>query len=146
MEIVQRRVPGAGGATDVVPPAGGAAGGLRLSIWPYNPKPIAGARATYQFFVENGSSTPDEQVQLSVNFPPELVPDMATVQADVAAQLVGNELVFNPVAMIRANERLSFTVTTSVRRAGIVNVTARAVSGNFPTGVQKTEQVEVVGF
>jgi uncharacterized repeat protein (TIGR01451 family) len=146
MEIVESRTPGAGGAADVIPPADGGSGRLRLSIWPYNPKPIAGSRATYQFFIENGASSPDEQVQLSVSFPPELVPDMATVQADVAAQLVGNELQFNPVAMIRANERLSFTVTTSVRRAGIVNVTAKAVSAKFPTGVQKTEQVEIVGF
>jgi uncharacterized repeat protein (TIGR01451 family) len=146
MEIVESRVPGASGATDVVPPAGGGAGVLRLSISPYNRKPIVGSRATYQFFIENGSSTPDEQVQLRVAFPPELVPDMATVQADVGAQLVGNELQFNPVAMIRANERLSFTVTASVVRAGIVNVTANAVSTKFPTGIQKTEQVEIVGF
>jgi hypothetical protein len=48
--------------------------------------------------------------------------------------------------MIRPNERLSFTVTTSVLRAGIVNVTAEAVSSKSPQGVQKTEQVEIVGF
>jgi uncharacterized repeat protein (TIGR01451 family) len=146
MEIVESRAPGAGGPADVIPPAGGGAGGLRLSISPYNRKPIVGSRATYQFFVENGSSTPDEEVRLRVSFPPELIPDMATVQADVGHQLVGNELQFNPVAMIRPNERLSFTVTTSVLRAGIVNVTANAVSSKFPTGAQKTEQVEIVGF
>jgi uncharacterized repeat protein (TIGR01451 family) len=146
MEIVESRTPGAGGATDVVPPIGGGTGGLRLSISPYNLKPIVGSRATYQFYLENGSNTPDEQVQLRVAFPPELVPDMATVQADVGAQLVGNELQFNPVAMIRPNERLSFTVTASVLRAGIVNVTANAVSAKFPSGIQKSTQVEVVGF
>ena len=146
LEIVESRAPGAGGPTDVVPPAAGGAGGLRLSISPYNRKPIVGSRATYQFFVENGSSTPDEQVQLRVSFPPELVPDMATLQSDVAGQLVANELQFNPVAMIRANERLSFTVTASVLRAGIVNVTADVTSAKFPTGVRKTEQVEIVGF
>lgn len=146
MEIVESRAPGAGGPADVMPPASGGAGGLRLSISPYNRKPIVGSRATYQFFVENGSSTPDEQVQLRVSFPPELVPDMATVQADVGHQLVGNELQFNPVTMIRANERLSFTVTASVLKAGIVNVTASAVSAKFPAGVQKTEPVEIVGF
>jgi uncharacterized repeat protein (TIGR01451 family) len=146
MEIVESRGPGVGGPTDVVPPAGGGVGGLRLSISPYNPKPIVGSRATYQFYVENGCNTPDEQVQLRVSFPPELVPDMATVRADVTAQLVGNELQFNPVAVIRANERLSFTVTTSVLRAGIVNVTANVVSAKFPAGVQKVEQVEIVGF
>lgn len=146
MEINEPFAPGAGGPSNVVPPAVAGAAGLRLSISPYNPKPIVGSRATYQFFVENGSSTPDEQMQLRVTFPPELIPDMQTVQADVAAKLEGNQLVFNPVAMIRANERLSFTVTTSVLRAGIVNVTAEAVSAKFPDGIRKTEQVEIVGF
>jgi hypothetical protein len=135
-----------GGPADVVSPAGANPTGLRLSISPYNKKPIVGSRATYQFFLENGSATPDEEIQLRVSFPPELVPDMATLQSTVAAQLVGNELRFNPVAMIRPNERLSFTVTTSVLRAGIVNVTAEAVSSKSPQGVQKTEQVEIVGF
>jgi hypothetical protein len=96
--------------------------------------------------VQNNAATPDENLQLRVIFPPELGPDMSTVQADVGAQLVGNELRFNPVAQIRPNERLSFTVTTSVIRAGIVNVTAQVISTKFPQGVQKTEQVEIVGF
>ncbi|MDZ4657115.1 MAG: hypothetical protein SH868_06000 [Bythopirellula sp.] len=146
IEILESRAPGAAGPTDVVPPVGGASGGLRLSISPYNKKPIVGSRATYQFFVENASNTPDEELQLRVIFPPELVPDMATVQAKVAAQLVGNELRFNPIAMIRANERISFTVTSSVLRAGIVNVVAEVVSSKSPQGVSKTEQVEIVGF
>ncbi len=146
VEILESRAPGVGGPSDVVPPAGDATGGLRLSISPYNKKPIVGSRATYQFFVENASNTPDEELQLRVSFPPELVPDMATVQAKVAAQLVGNELRFNPVAMIRPNERLSFTVTTTVLRAGIVNVVADAVSSKSPQGFSKTEQVEIVGF
>jgi uncharacterized repeat protein (TIGR01451 family) len=146
IEILESRAPGIGGPADVMPNAAAGTGGLGLSISPYNPKPIAGARATYQFFVQNNAATPDENIQLRVIFPPELVPDMATVQADVDAQLVGNELRFNPVKMIRPNERLSFTVTTSVIRAGIVNVTAQVISTKFPQGVQKTEQVEIVGF
>jgi uncharacterized repeat protein (TIGR01451 family) len=147
IEILENRAPGVGGPADVVPPAGANPTGLRLSISPYNKKPIVGSRATYQFFLENGSATPDEEIQLRVIFPPELGPDMATLQSTVAAQLaVGNELRFNPVAMIRPNERLSFTITTSVLRAGIVNVVAEAVSKKNPQGVQKTEQVEIVGF
>jgi uncharacterized repeat protein (TIGR01451 family) len=146
VEIVESRAPGAAGPTDVMPPAGGAVGGLRLLITPYNKVPNVGSRATYQFFVENGSTTPDEQIQLRVIFPPELVPDMKTVQSVVAAQLVGNELRFNPVAEIRPNERLSFTVTASVLRAGIVNVVAEVASSKYPQGVRKTEQVEIVGL
>jgi uncharacterized repeat protein (TIGR01451 family) len=146
IEILESRAPGAAGPADVIPNPAAGTGGLGLSISPYNPKPIAGSRATYQFFVQNNAATPDENLQLWVIFPPELGPDMATVQADVGAQLVGNELRFNPVAMIRPNERLSFTVTTSVIRAGIVNVTAQVISTKFPQGVQKTEQVEIVGF
>ncbi|TWU25842.1 DUF11 domain-containing protein [Bythopirellula polymerisocia] len=145
LEIVDARNPETGGTADVVPPAG-SAGGLRLSISPYNKKPLAGSRATYQFFVENSTNNTDEQIQLRVLFPPEIIPDMATLQSVVAGQLNGNELGFNPVASIRANERLSFTVTTSVLKAGIVNITAEVVSKNFPQGIQKTEQVEIVGF
>lgn len=145
LEIVEARGPGAGGTPDVVPPTG-ATGGLRLSISPYNKKPLAGSRATYQFFVENGSNSPDEQIRLRVMFPPEIIPDMATLQSVVAGQLNGNELQFNPVATIRPNERLSFTVTTSVLKAGIVNITAEVTSKAYPRGVQKTEQVEIVGF
>lgn len=145
VEIDEARPGGATGGNDVIPPAG-AATGLRLSISPYNRVPSVGSRATYQFFLENGSSKPDEQIQLRVLFPPELVPDMRTVQATVGAELVGNELRFNPVTMIRPNERLSFTVTTSVLRAGIVNVVAQALSTNSPQGITKTEQVEIVGL
>jgi uncharacterized repeat protein (TIGR01451 family) len=145
IEILESRGLGAAGQADVVPNAG-TSSGLGLLITAYNRKPIAGSRATYQFIVQNSSNTPDEQIQLRVNFPPELVPDMDTVQGVVAAQLVGNELRFNPVAMIRANERLSFTVTASVVRAGIVNVVADVTSTKHPQGVRKTEQVEIVGF
>ncbi|QEG34901.1 COG1361 family protein [Bythopirellula goksoeyrii] len=145
IEIVEARGPGAGGAADVVPPSGGGRG-ISLSISPYNKKPLAGSRATYQFFVQNNSNSTDEQIQLRVLFPPEIIPDMATLQSVVAGQLNGNELRFNPVASIRANERLSFTVTTSVLKAGFVNITAEVTSKNFPQGVQKTEQVEIVGF
>ncbi len=145
-EIVESRRPGDAGPADVVPPAGAAATGLRLSISPYNKKPLSGSRATYQFFVENNTPNTEKQVQLSVSFPPEIVPDMATLQADVAGQLVGNELRFNPIAELRANERRSYTVTTSVLRAGIVDVVATVTSQTNPQGVQKTEQVEIVGF
>lgn len=145
LEIVEARGPGVGGPPDVEPPAG-ATGGLRLSVTPYNKMPLAGSRATYQFIVANNSNNSDEQIQLRVLFPPELIPDMATLQSPVAGQLNGNELQFNPVASIRANERLSFTVTASVLKAGIVNITAEVASKSFPQGVKKTEQVEIVGF
>lgn len=143
IEIVEPRNPAGGGQNN---PDGGAAAGLRLSISPYNPKPRANSSATYQFFVENATNVSDEQLTLRVQFPPEIVPDMATVKAPVTAQLVGNELQFNPIATIRPRERLSFTVTASARKAGVVTIAAQVTSKNFPQGVRKTQEVEIVGF
>jgi len=141
LEIERRRLPG-DGQPDVVPPD--ADTGLRLSIVPHNRTPIAGSRTTYQFFIENSGNTPDEEVRLRVAFPPELVPDMASVQADVGARLVGNEVQFNPIAEVRADERLPFLVIATVVRPGIVNINAEVTSRNVTEPVRRSVQIEIV--
>jgi hypothetical protein len=105
----------------------------------------AGTRVTYQIVVKNRAAVPDEQVALSIVFPPELTPDVTAVQANVQVRAVGNELHFEPVATLRPGEQLPFTIPVTVNRAGQVRIDARLVSRNVPQGIQKTETVEIVG-
>jgi len=142
VEIRPRRADGApAGET----PTANAGGGLRLAITSFANPVRAGARATYQILIENTAAVPDEQVQLRVLFPPELTPDVSAVRADVGANLVGNELRFSPIAMIRANERLDFLIPVNVNQPGVARIVAKLSSRHMPQPIQKVEEVEILG-
>ena len=128
--------------------AGQAAGGtLRLAIVSFSDPVRAGQRATYQFLIENRAQTPEQQVQLRVAFPPELTPDVnaTTNSANVRGTLVGNELRFEPIAQVRADERLEFLIPVDVRQPGIVDIVAQLASRAVTTPVEKTQRVQIIG-
>jgi beta-lactamase regulating signal transducer with metallopeptidase domain len=106
--------------------------GLDVFIDSVNKKPLVGSRNTYTFIVANTADAPLENVELAVTFPPELVPDMASVKAPDQAKLVGNEVRFQPIASLRANERVSFTITASVLKAGEGEIVVKAKSKDSP--------------
>jgi uncharacterized repeat protein (TIGR01451 family) len=122
-------------------------GTLRLAIVSFSDPVRAGTRATYQFLIENKAQTPEQQVQLRVFFPPELTPDVLamTNSANVRGTLVGNELRFDPIAQVRANERLEFLIPVSINKPGVVNITAQLASQAVSTPVEKTIEVEILG-
>jgi uncharacterized repeat protein (TIGR01451 family) len=129
----------------------GAADGVKstLSVQTmfFNRPARAGARATCQITVANLSDTPDEQVALRVVFPPELTPDAQAVQPppNVQPELVGNELRFTPIAMLRKGEKAAYLIPMNATQPGVVEVVAQAVSANAPLpGVSKTETLEII--
>jgi hypothetical protein len=129
----------------------GAANGVKstLSVQTmfFNRPARAGARATCQITVANLSETPDEQVALRVVFPPELKPDAQAVQPppNVQPELVGNELRFTPIAMLRKGEKAAYLIPMNATQPGVVEVVAQAVSANAPLpGVSKTETLEII--
>lgn len=142
---------------EILPSPGGAASGqpaippvdngtsLRMSIMAYDNPVRAGTKATYLIVVRNATAVVDEQVALSVLFPPELAPDVSAVQADVRVQLVGNELRFEPVATLRADEKLSFTIPAYANQPGVVQIVANLASRNMPQVLQVAEKVEILG-
>ena len=134
VEVLPRR----NGRAGVEAGAGLALGGtLRLKIDSFSDPVRAGTRATYQFLIENRAQTPEQQVQLRVFFPPELTPDVnaMTNDANVRGTLIGNELRFEPIAQVRANERLKFLVPVSVNQPGVVNIVAQLASRAVTTPV-----------
>ena len=136
--------PPAGG---VVPPTTpGNANKIQLGITSFGNPVRAGARATYQIIIQNGP-TDDEQVRLRVLFPAELTPDPTTIStnAGVRANLVGNELRFEPIAQIRSGERLEFQISVTVNQPGVRNITAELVSRNSPTPIRTIEKVDIIG-
>jgi len=122
-------------------------GTLRLAIVSFSDPVRAGTRATYQILIENTAQTPEQQVQLRVFFPPELAPDVAAItnRANVRSTLDRNELQFEPIAQLRANERLEFLIPVSVNQPGVVNIVARLSSRAVTTPVEKTKRVEILG-
>jgi hypothetical protein len=119
--------------------------GLRTIIAPFNKKPVAGSRNTYQFFVLNATTATDSDVELSVEFPPGLVPDMASVKSPIGADLVDNEVKFRPIAMMRPNERISFQITASILKAGEGEIVAKFKSKDSPAK-EVRKSVTVVDF
>ena len=118
---------------------------MRLEITSFADPVRAGSRATYQIIIQNGPAS-DEQVQLRVLFPAELTPDVRATQnnANVRANLVGNELQFDPIAQIRANERLQFLIPVNVTQQGVRNIVATLSSRNSPTPIQEVKRVEIL--
>lgn len=144
MEILPRRDGAAAGGADVVPAQ---LGTLRLEIVSFSDPVRAGSRATYQILIANRARAPEEQVQLRVLFPPELIPDVTAIRndANVRATVVGNELRFEPIAQVRADERLEFLVPVNVNQPGVVNVVAQLTSRAVQQPVEYTKRVEILG-
>ncbi len=127
-----------------IPPAA-VAGSLLMDITSYNNPARVGTRATYQIVVRNASTVIDKQVTLRVLFPPELAPDVSAIKTDnVLFRLVGNEVRFDPVATLRADERLSFTIVANVKQPGGGDIVADLVSRNMPQKLRKIEKVEII--
>ncbi len=141
-------VPGDAGspahAGSPTPPSG--ASNLRLGITSFANPVRAGTRATYQIIIQNGPDA-DEQVQLRVLFPAEMTPDVSAIRNDakVRANLIGNELRFDPITQIRPNERLEFVIPVNVNQPGVRNLVAELVSRNVPAPIREIKSVDIIG-
>ena len=135
------------GATNVVP--GGPAAGestLRLAISPFNDTVRAGTRMTVPFYVENTAATPEQQVQLRIQFPPEFTPDLneAKNSAGLRPTFDGNVVTYPPIAELRNGERLEFVIPMNVNQSGVVNITAELRSRRVTTPIVKTQRITIV--
>ncbi|MEM9353260.1 MAG: hypothetical protein AAGA92_09620 [Planctomycetota bacterium] len=126
-------------------PAGGGQPTLRVSIDSFRTTMRQGSRATVDIQLTNRAAVSDRNVQLRVIFSPELVPDGNSISADVGSTVVGNEVRFNPVNEIRANEMpLRFVIPIDALSTGYGRITAEAVSANVPQGVSTAVNIEVI--
>lgn len=148
-------VPGGNVMPGVVPPAGadvvpanpGATGPLDMQILLFANPVRAGTQTTFQIVIGNNGTTSDQQVQLRVNFPAELTPDVTAIRTDarVQAQFNNGILQFAPIAELRAGERVEFAIPCNVNQQGLRDLTAQLISRNMPQGLQKTKKVEILG-
>ncbi|NOY41698.1 MAG: hypothetical protein GXP26_07680 [Planctomycetes bacterium] len=136
-------------SANVVPPGTAPGGGtLAVEIIPLSASELRVSQlARYQIVIANRASTPDEQVRLVVTFPPELRPDVSAVSnsAKVGAQMVGNQLQFQPVAQLQPGEKIDFVIPVSVNQQGTRNITAEVTSRSVTTPIRDVEQVTIYG-
>ena len=134
---------------DVVPDRPPAETGLRMEMLPLFGRTVrAGTSATFQIVIHNNSTNSDQQVQLRVQFPVEMAPNVSAIRNDAnvrATVLQNNELRFDPIAQIRPNERLEFVIPVNVNQQGVRNVVASLYRTNTPLGKQQTIEVEILG-
>jgi len=156
-DVVPGVVPAPGG--DVLPgvtppansgtaPAGpNATGALNMELLLFANPVRAGTQQTFQIVIGNNSSTPDQQVHLRVLFPPELTPDVTAIQTDAGVQwqFKNGELLFAPIAELRPEEKLEFTIPYNVNQPGVRNLTAELISQNMPQRIQQTRQINILG-
>ena len=117
---------------------------LRLRITAYGDTVRAGTKATYEVIIRNATSVADADVTLSLYFPPELTPDLSAVKASVRGQWIGRELRFEPIATLRPNEPLSFTIPANANQPGVVQIKAKLASRNMPQALEVVEKVEII--
>ena len=131
----------------VVPGAEAATGEtLKVLISPTTTQPRAQARTTIFVYVDNKSTRPEKQVQLRIQFPPELTPDVTTMtnNANLRGRFEAGILTFDPVAELRNPERLAFTIPMSANQPGFVNIVAEARSSSTPQPVSHSVRLEIL--
>lgn len=137
-----------GGGTGVVPGGGAAQDGtLRLAISPYNDTVRALTRIRIPFYIENSASTPEQQVQLRIQFPPELDPDLSelTNRAGLRASRDANNIVtFDKLAELRPQERIEFQIPIDVKNSGTVDIIAELRSQAVTNPVVKTQRITII--
>lgn len=138
-------LPPSGGG--VFPPSQGAAAGLQLDIFSLSTNVLrVGTIAKYEVVVANNSPSNDDQVQLSIQFPSGLVPELNSIRnnANVTANLNGNVLVFQTIQSIRPQERFTFNFQASVNQQSVGNIIAQVISRRQPQALQKTIPFEAI--
>ncbi|MCH2114475.1 MAG: DUF11 domain-containing protein [Pirellulales bacterium] len=139
-----KRDPAFGNVSPRTSPQGG---GLQLGLRTFADNPVSvGTFPKYEIVVLNNSAVADDRVNLRVQFPLGIVPDPATVltNANVQANLVGNELRFDTINQIRPDERLWFTVQAKVNQLGFGDITVNVSSQTLQQPIEKTISVEAV--
>lgn len=136
---------------NVVPPADGGnnpanTGGLAMEIISFANPVRAGTQTSFQIAIRNNVATSDQQVRLRVLFPAELTPNVAAIQndANVRAQFSNGELLFEPIAEVRPNERFTFLIPCTVLQPGVRNITAQLVSQNMPLAIQEVKEIQIL--
>jgi uncharacterized repeat protein (TIGR01451 family) len=146
-----------GGAT---PPTGGVAPptasqplavGVQIGTAPTRegetPSLRVGTRAACEVLVRNTSTAPQTNMAIRVYFPPEIAPDLNALAGPpgTTAKLVGGAVEFTAVPTIAAGEALRYNIPVNALAAGNVKVDVQAVSSAAPTGVAKSQNVQILG-
>ncbi len=146
-------VPGQGDNTQPlgVPPADRAAtqnnpGGLSMEILLFGNPVTVDTRTGFQITLKNNATIVDEQVRLSVQFPPGLQPDVEAFQRDnnLQAQFNNGELQIEPIRTLRNGEKLGIRISCNVLQPGVRDIVARVQSNNMPQPIQVSKQIEIL--
>ena len=106
-----------------------------------------GTRATCEVLVRNTTAVAQTNMAIRVYFPPEIAPDLNALEGPpgTTAKMAGGAVEFTPVATIAAGELLRYKIPVNAIAAGNVKVDVQAVSSAAPTGVAKSQNVQVLG-
>lgn len=100
-----------------------------------------GDPTSYCITVTNQGSEPDDNVQVVVRFPPEIVPVSAT--GDVAGRVSGNTVVFDAVDNFGPRQTLKYRVDARGNQSGDGRVVAEVTSNAFQTPIVQQESTVV---
>ena len=141
---------------EITPPATDEAGGvfpeaiaggnsLQVGITPFADTVRVGGVARFQIIIDNKSTTTYDQVQLRVQLPVELAPDVNRIEtnADVRANFIGSVLRFDPIAQVRPGDRFSFVIPVTGIEVGVREIVAELFSNDVSTDVRTRQQVEI---
>ena len=147
-------VPGGDVLPGIAPPAAdsgaqpNATSPLRMELILRSNPVRVGTQLKLQVVISNSVTTPDQQVQLRVLFPPGLTPDVPAIlnDANVPARFNPNngELLFSPIKRLGNTERLEFLIPCNVNQQGVGNITSELISKNMPQKIQRTQPIEIL--
>lgn len=107
-----------------------------------------GSRAICEVTVTNSSGQVDQNMELRLVLPPQLIPDMTpgviVAPPNVQASLNGQQLSFTAVAALRPTEPVVYRILMNVNGpAAIVNVRTDVRSQNMPQGAPQSTPLEI---
>ncbi len=98
----------------------------------------------YRISIENTGEKSDQNVQLTITFPPQLQPMLEGARGPVRATVDRQRIVFDQVAEIRAGETLKFEVQARAVRPGQLRVVGELTSDRLGRTLSQMEQTEVI--
>jgi uncharacterized repeat protein (TIGR01451 family) len=118
---------------------------LRLRLTTRANPLLVGAATICEVTIENLSRETDQDVELAVKFPPEMIPNVAQAQGPpgIGAQLAAGTVRFSKLAAIRGNETVTYLIPVSGGRPGTVEVVAEVRSSKVPQ-LQQLHSQEII--
>ncbi len=121
---------------------------LELSVTDLRDPVETGKELTYEILVRNAGSTSDTNVAVVVTVPDQMTPlPVGTSGASGPGRfnIQGKQILFEPIAEVRAGERLRYQVRVRADRVGEIRLRVEVRSTRAPTPLVEEEATRIIG-